>query len=426
MSPTPSNPQDRQSGFLIPVLGFSNSSRGGSKGATVGEQVYLTLGRSADLTAGFEYFSQRGFSESATARYRGFGADFFNAHFSALQDRGYIDSLTGLYVNQGGEDVTASFRRRLTQNIRTVGDAEYLSSYVYREAFTENFNQAVSSDITSIGYITRQNNGYSADLRFDRYQGLKRVPIGTLPGQQVHILHVPSIDFTAVDHPLAGTPLLWSLTASAAGVKRVQPNFTSSGIIERFDLRPELALPLSGGGWHTLTSVAVRETAYTRSRAVPYPPGAPPVELTAPINRAAVDLRVDIRPPAIERDFKLPPALQKLFGTEMRHTVEPELTYRNIHGVDNFLSILRFDDVDLVSDTDQLEYGVTQHLYFQGSPHRSGHPVGQPAKAAIRRPAEPRRGSALARKPPIQRKLPQRKPPEVMPPKPCSPKMTRR
>ncbi len=79
-------------------------------------------------------------------------------------------------------------------------------------------------------------------------------------------------------------------------------------------------------------------------------------------------MKVDIRPPAIERTFDVPARLQKFFGTEVRHTVEPEITYRNVHGIDNFLSVLRFDDADLAADTDQLEYGVTQRLFFRPKP----------------------------------------------------------
>lgn len=373
----PVDTSQRQAGVLIPVLGQSST-----KGLIIGDQVYFSLGRSADLTAGLEYFSSRGYRESGTVRYRGPGDDFLNAHVSALQDRGYIDAATNLYINQGGEDVTASFRRQFTPNTRAVGDVEYLSSYTYREAFTENFNQAVSSDITSVGYIVRQGNGFAIDGRVDRYQGLKRVPIGTQPGQQVRIFHAPSFDLTAVDHHLGKSPLLWSFTGSAAGLKRVQPNFTSSGIIERLDLRPELSLPLSGGGWHTLTSAAVRETFYSRSRRTPYAaPGAPPLELTQSVNRTLFDLRADIRPPAIERTFAVPPALQRLFGTEVRHTVEPELTYRNTRGVNNFLSLLRFDSEDLASDTNELEYGVTQHLYFRPTPRSTAKPC--PATPSI-------------------------------------------
>jgi LPS-assembly protein len=370
----PVDNEQRQSGLLIPVLGYSSASKDtGSKGFTFGEQIFLVLGRSADLTIGTLYYSLRGFSENGTFRYHGVGDDAFNAHFSALQDRGFTTS-TGIYTNQGGQDITASFRRQFTTHVRAVGDAEYLSSYIYREAFTENFNQAVSTDITSIIYLTDQKNGFSLDGRVDRYEGLKVVQTTTNAGEEVKIYHAPSIDFTGLDHRIAGTPLLWSVTASAAGLTRVQPNFSTGGITERLDLRPTLSLPLRFDGWHVLSSIAVRETAYSRSRLAPYGNNALPIELSVPLNRADLDLSVDIRPPVIERTFTVPERWRWLLGDEVRHTIEPDITYRNIHGIDNFLSVLRFDDVDLASDTDELEYGLTQHLYFRPRPAKSPRP----------------------------------------------------
>lgn len=380
----PTTAGQRQSGLLIPVFGDSST-----KGVTVGESAYIVLGRSADLTAGTVYYSLRGFAEAGTLRFRGLGLDFINAHFSALQDRGYTAN-NGVYVNQGGEDLTAAFRRQLSANTRAVGDAEYLSSYIYREAFTDSFNQAVSSDITSIGYVTHQTDGWSLDGRVDRYQGLKRVPIGSTPGQQVHILHTPTIDLNGLDRPIRGTPLVWTLDTSLAGLKRVQPNFTSSGIIERFDLRPELSLPLHIGGWNVTGSVATRETFYSRSRKAPYGGDLAPLELTQPVNRADLEMSVAIRPPVLERTFAVPKALGNLFGTEVRHTLEPEITYRDVKGVNNFLSVLRFDDTDLVSDTNQIEYGVTQHLYFRPKPRKSAAlPAGCSADSTEPRDAGP-------------------------------------
>ena len=101
------------------------------------DRAYLTLGRSADLTIGTLYYSLRGFSENGTFRYRGPGDDFLTAHFSALQDRGFVAPsvnaagvTTNVYTNQGGEDVTAGFRRQLTPHTRVAADAEYLSTYV--------------------------------------------------------------------------------------------------------------------------------------------------------------------------------------------------------------------------------------------------------------------------------------------------------
>jgi LPS-assembly protein len=114
-----------------------------------------------------------------------------------------------------------------------------------------------------------------------------------------------------------------------------------------------------------MSSIAVRETYYSRSRQAPYTAEAAPIELTQAVNRASLEMQVAILPPVIERTFSVPASLQRFFGTEVRHTIEPEVTWRNVHGIDNFLSILRFDENDLDSDTDELEYGVTQHLYFR-------------------------------------------------------------
>ena len=399
----PVDSEQRLSGILIPDIGYSSS-----KGFVIGEQFYLVLGRSADLTVGSIYYSRRGYSENGTFRYRGQGQDFFNTHFSALQDRGYFTtydipattttpaSTENIYTNQGGQDVTAAFRHKLTDNMRVVGDAEYLSSYVYREAFTNNFNQAVSTDILSTLYVTRQNDGYSLDARVDRYQGEKVVPTATTEGQEVRIFHAPSLDFTALDHPIFGTPLLWNMSASAAALKRSQPNFQTDGMTERFDLRPEISLPLHFDGWNALASVALRETFYSRSREVPYdpvhntnPPNATPIELTASVNRTDVDYSVDIRPPVLERDFTVPQNLRWLLGDEVRHTIEPELTYRNVHGIDNFLAILRFDDIDLAADTDELKYSLTQHLYFRPRPKKTTASDTKPGCAATKPEVSP-------------------------------------
>jgi LPS-assembly protein len=366
----PVDPEDRQSGIMIPVLGDSSS-----KGITFGDEFYLVLGRSMDLTLGSIYYSERGFSEAGTFRYRGLGQNFVTGHFSALQDRGYTPS-GGVYTNQGGQDVTVKARYDLTSGLdpgktRFVVDAEYLSSYIYREAFTDNFNQAVSTDILSYAYGVRNWSGYSASLRVDRYEGLKPAPetdaqaAAGVPvtNSQVTIFHIPDLTFDTTDHWRAGTHLVWSLDSSIGGLKRTQPVFTTGGV-GRFDLHPEIALPLEFAGLHIRPSIAVRETLYTRSRQTPFIPGQTPVEASGGFNRADFEARLDIRPPVLERSFDSP-LVRRVFGGEIRHTIEPSMTYRYVGGVSNFAGALRFDDVDIVSDTNELEYGVTQRLFMQ-------------------------------------------------------------
>ena len=364
----PVDPEDRESGIMIPVLGDSSS-----KGITFGDEFYLVLSRSMDLTLGSIYYSARGFSEAGTFRYRGLGQNFVTGHFSALQDRGYTPT-GGVYTNQGGQDVTAKARYDLapgtSPGTRFVADAEYLSSYIYREAFTDNFNQAVSTDILSYFYGVRNNNGYSTALRLDRYQGLKPAPqtdaeaaAGTpVTNSQVTIFHIPELSLRTTDHWLAGTHLVWSLDSSIGGLKRTQPAFTTEGV-GRIDLHPELALPLEFAGLHIRPSIGVRETLYTHSRQTPFIPGDTPVEASGGFNRSAFEAQLDVRPPVLERTFDSP-LIDRVFGGEVKHTIEPSLTYRYVGGIDNFAGVLRFDDVDVVSDTNEVEYGVTQRLFL--------------------------------------------------------------
>jgi LPS-assembly protein len=360
----PVDSESRQSGILIPAIEHSST-----KGFVFGDQYYWAINRSTDMTVGAEYLSLRGWSESAAFRYRGLGNDFAKAKYTGLQDRGIVTG--GVYVNQGGEDVTFSGRHDYSPQTRIVGDAEYLSSYVYREAFAENFSLAVSSDIFSIAYGVHESNGFESSLRADRYQGLKMAAVAAtpttpaIPEEQVKIFHAPSLDFTSTEHEFGTTGLRWSIDSSFAGLSRVQPNFSSGGLTQRLDLHPELSYPLSFGGWRLRSSIGVRETAYSRSRQTPYLPGALPVELPNALNRTDVEVEADLRAPVIERTFDTP-ATEKLFhGNDVKHTIEPELTYRYVDGVNNFLNVLRFDDVDIVSNTNELQYGVTQRLFLR-------------------------------------------------------------
>jgi LPS-assembly protein len=355
--------EERQSGIMIPEIGNSSTN-----GITIGEEFYWAINRSSDLTLGLDYLSKRGWRERATFRYKGLGNDFATGHYSGLQDRGYYTD--GVYVNQGGEDATFVGRHDLSANTRVVSDVEYLSSYPYREAFSEDFNQAVSSDILSILYGVHEEGGYVATLRADRYQGLKMAAVAAtattpaIPEEQVRIFHAPSLDFIATEHEIGSSGLRWSLESSLAGLSRVQPNFSTGGLTQRLDLHPEISFPFSADGWHLRASLGVRDTLYSRSRQTPYAPDAVPVELPNGLNRADVEMELDMRAPVVERTFDSA-NVEKMFGHDLRHTIEPEFTYRYVSGVKNFLSVLRFDDVDIVSDTNELEYGVTQRLFLR-------------------------------------------------------------
>ena len=148
----PANDSTRVSGLLTPV--FSNSS---IEGFVIGEQEYWVINRSMDMVVGSEYWSKRGWAPNGDFRYKGPGLDRLIARWNALLDRG-VEGQTGAtstgqpkygIINQGGVNVMAIGRKDLSPNTRVAGAMEYLSSYVYRLVFADNYSQATSSQVAA-------------------------------------------------------------------------------------------------------------------------------------------------------------------------------------------------------------------------------------------------------------------------------------
>ena len=153
----------RESGLLIPVISIGSSIRG----YTFGEQAYLVLNRSMDLVLGTEYYSKRGWAPNGDLRYKGPGLDHLTARWNALFDRGFDQLQTSgaqsgqvVRINQGGVDIVALGRKDFSKDASVGGNVEYLSSYVYRLVFNDNYWQAVSSEVKSDAFFTQNRKGF--------------------------------------------------------------------------------------------------------------------------------------------------------------------------------------------------------------------------------------------------------------------------
>jgi hypothetical protein len=62
--------------------------------------------------------------------------------------------------------------------------------------------------------------------------------------------------------------------------------------------------------------------------------------------------------PNLERVFD-----REFLGRKWKHVIEPRATYRYVTGVDNFASILRFDERDILSNTNEVEYTIVNRFY---------------------------------------------------------------
>ncbi len=349
----PVDENGRQSGLLIPL--FSNSS---IKGFTLGEQVYVVLNRSMDMVIGSEFYSKRGFAPNGDFRYKGPGLDYLNVRWNALLDRGTAATppATGR-VNQGGLDVVALGRQDITPDTRVTGNVEYLSSYVYRLVFDDNYSQAVSSEVHSDLALTHTHNGFMPSAYLDRLQTFA----STAPGDEARILHLPSLRFDSIDRPLGASPLYWEMGSSIGRLSRAETGFNAHNV-GRIDFYPHLSLPIFAGGWSIVPEAALRETAYSGSE-IPDLTGAnggTPSVSHDPLNRSDLEAAIDIRPPALERDFTLAGWNRKL-----RHVIEPEFTYKFVGGIGTQArNVLLSDTADIATNTNEAGFSLTQRFYL--------------------------------------------------------------
>ena len=385
----PANETGRVSGFMIPFVGNSSI-----KGYVLGEQVYWAMNRSMDASVGVEYYSKRGWAPNGDFRYKGPGLDHLIARWSALIDRGIeeptTDPLTGLVsnqlVNEGGVDVGLMGRKDLSPSTRVTGAIEYLSSYVYRLVFNDNYSQATSSEVASDVVLTHNHNGVVPTAWLDRFQSFA----GTANGDEVKILRLPLLRYDVLDRPLGDSPLYWGLGSSLGYLNRSEPSFHSRNVV-RLDVYPHLSMPFTAGGWSFVPEVALRDTAYTISQtpALTGPFTVPQIDHSA-LNRADLEASVDIRPPALERDFELP-----MWHRELRHVIEPELTYRYVGGIGaQARNVLLFDTTDIATDVNEAGFSLTQRFYLRPTEERpcktdddddaAGDGTGQPCPNAPR------------------------------------------
>ena len=335
----------RQSGFLIPNIGQSSI-----KGTILGESVYLALNRSMDATVGAEYFSLRGWAPQGEFRARPSNTSFIDLSFFSVLDRG----IGNPKVDQGGGDVRLSAESLFGHNFRGVADVDYLSSFVFRLAFNEIFTQAVNSEVKSSAFLSNTTNGYFYNFAVQRYQNFE----STTPGDVITILHAPTVELSSVEHQIARSPFYWSYDSSLGGLSRSDPSFSTAPLVGRFDFAPSLSLPLVLRGWSLRPALTLRDTFYTQQLVPSTVPGGAASAATDAINRKSLDGTVELRPPALDHVFD-----REFRGLKWKHVIEPKVTYRYVTGVNNFPDIIRFDERDILSDTNEVEYSVVNRIY---------------------------------------------------------------
>jgi LPS-assembly protein len=346
----------RESGFLIPNFGTSNT-----KGTVIGDSFYWAMNRSMDATVGGEYLSKRGWALQESYRYRPNDASFVNLSYFGVLDRGITTSsvnqagqTVSQTVKQGGEDVKLNAVTTFAHDIRGVASVDYLSSFIFRLAFTENFSQAVNSEVKSVTFLTKNLQGFSFNGFAARYQNFQ----STNNDDAITILHTPGVELSSVDKKFFGTPIYWSYDVDAGGLRRSQPGqpgFVTPGVVGRADVDPDVSLPIFYKGWTFRPDVQLRNTVYSQQQSTVQSVTIAQHEL---FNRRTIATSVELRPPVLSKIFD-----GTIAGRKIKHTIEPRVIYRYTNGVEKFGSIIRFDFRDILSNTNEVEFGLLQRLF---------------------------------------------------------------
>ena len=353
--------RDRASGFLTPTFGGS-----GAKGARLSTAYYQTLGRSADFTFRSDIYTQRGLGFGGDLRTRANSRSYLNVGFYAVKDRIFGPEASAANPDQGGSSLYVDGVHYFKNGFTAVADVNITSNLAFRQVFSDKLQDAISPEETSQVFINKDHNEYSFNF-------LARTQVTSLESARIRIRQLPSISIDRRPGILSffkSLPVYFSFTGAADGVSRKETvedlvqfvndvggnPIISPSIVQRLDLHPRFELPLNFAGWSITASGAGRVTFYSNS----LDPATRNV-LSRNLTRSYGEFELDVRPPAFAKDF------HRGGDFFFRHVIEPYMVYRKIAGINNFDRIIRFDYVDAVADTNEIEFGIANRFFTRRS-----------------------------------------------------------
>jgi len=383
-------PRDRASGFLTPT--FSGS---GQKGFRISSGYYQTLGRSADVTVRNDIYTERGIGVGADLRTRANSRSFFNAGFYVVKDRILGHAADAEHPDQGGSSLYVQGVHYFPNGFIAAADVNVTSNLDYRQVFSDSIQQAISPEERSQVFVNKDHNEFSFNF-------LARSQVTNLPNSRIRIRELPSVSIEKRATPLdffKKLPLYYSFEAAAEGLSRKETvddllafrlavggdPIVSPSLVQRLDYRPQLQLPLYFFGMSVTASAAGRITYYSNSidptnRAI----------LSQNITRGYGQFELDVRPPPLFKDFH-----RGNGSFFFRHLIEPYITYRRIVGVNNFDRVIRFNYVDAVADTNEIEFGISNRFFTRRSTENVSSAAAKATRTGQRNPTSTQPYEAL-------------------------------
>jgi len=351
----PIAPIDRKSGFLVPSGGYS-----AAKGVRISNAYFQTLGPSADVTGRVDIFTARGIGYGADFRMRANSRSYLYAGFYAVKDRIFGPEASPENPDQGGSTVYAEGVHYFPNGFTAAVDVRLISSLAFRQVFLDGVQQIISPIEVSQGTVNKSWGNYTLNI-------LARSQVISIPNVRVNTKNLPSVSFEKRPSAISFLKgVYFSFKTNLEGVARRDevddielyremtggdPTVTPA-LGQRLDAYPQFMIPIRTKYFNFTASGGARVTYYSNSFN----------ELRQVVGRDLIrkygEFEFDIRPVALAKNYY---GENSVF--RFRHVIEPFITYRYINGVDEFNRTIRYDQLDTIADTNEIEYGVANRFY---------------------------------------------------------------
>jgi LPS-assembly protein len=358
---------ERSSGFLIPNVGYSDR-----RGAYLGLAHYQVLGPSFDNTIYADYYSEGFYGLGEELRYR-------------PSDR-TVGRLTGYYfhgpVSQrpdgelvGGEPEEGAWRvdwehstERLFWGLRGVVDVEHYSDFELFRDFERAERDNTRRFLYSNAFLAGSWGAHSATLLLDQRETFLADDQPTIEQRQL-----PEFDYRLRERKLGELPLYLSIAANAS-LLQAEREGSYDASYGRFDIVPELKLPLrpapwlslalNGGGratWWGDTYAAFRvdpETGGGERRCDDRAAGDDEVYCGESLTRVYPSAGFEMVGPSISRIFDN----EGGFFSKFKHVIEPRWSYGFLGDFEDQDRVAQFDEIDTLRPSNVAEVALINRV----------------------------------------------------------------
>lgn len=342
--------QQRQSGFLIPRVGYSSGD-----GPSIYNGFYWAFAKNMDASLYFDYLGKRGFKEGLEYRYALGRETRGQANVNFIADHELDKNRYSFYVQH---------EQKLPYDFYLKGDINRVSDHEYLRDFTNEYLSPTSKMEAIDSWSSRQMRSVVfGGKNWDHASLVAQTAVYddlTKDSNDETVQKLPQISFYAHPQSLFKTPLFFDLSSSYT-------NFWREKGVEahRGDLFPRITLPTrlfnvlkleSDVGWRGTVYGSENDSTGTfkgwRSRQTVEANAELSTEVYRVYDAAAFSKLSDL--------YKV---------DKWMHTIEPMVGYSYIPRV-NQSRLPAFDEVDQIPYTNEITYGITQRLV--GRPEKEG------------------------------------------------------